>query len=425
MKNKRFSVGQLFYNEKFIALFSVVLAVMIWVTITSSSDGPEVTTSITDVPINIELSQNAKDKGLNVYYPQAITQGSVNVKGNSLALSKLSNTDLYLTAPKASSIIEKGTYELELVAKSNSSTTGYTIDQDTLSVKYITILVDTQQELEFPVKDNIKYKVDSQYFVSSVEILPENITISGPESIMQKISYIQVDYNINKILKQTESFTAPISIYDSNSNILSKSDEELLNISHTQVKVSLHVLKRINLPIKANFINQPSGFDYSSMVSLEKSDIDIACSENLVGNLSEVQLSPIDFSKIGQNDKVFEQELILADGCKNLSEKDTIKVTLNIGNIIFKDFIVTNFNAMNTSDSISVNIITKELKITVVGTKDQVTSLKSSDIIAQLDFKDKNSFIGSTQIPVSFSIPSKNMCWVNGDYKVNVTIKNK
>ncbi len=425
MQNKKFSIGKLFYNEKFIAVFSVVLAFIIWVVVSSSSNGPEVTTNITDIPINIELPQNARDKGLNVYYPDAVTKGSVSVKGNSLTLSKLENTDFYITAPQVTSITEKGIYELELVAKPHANSTSYTIMQDTLSLKYVKILVDTQTEADYTVRDNIKYRADAEYFASPVVFSPGNIKIIGPESIMQKVSYLQVDYNINKALKESESFMAPVGVYDVDSNILNDSDKKLLDISHLQVKVDIPVLKKVNLPIRADFINQPIAFDYSSMLSLEKTNIDIACDESLLSNITEIHLSPIDFSKVGPKDNIFEQNIILPEGCKNLSEQSTVKVTLNMKDIVSKKISISNFNIINTSDDVLVNILTKEVKVTVVGTKAQISEINSADIVASLDFKDKQNLRGNTQIPVSFSIQNKNMCWINGDYKVNVDIKNK
>lgn len=425
MQNKKFSVGKLFYNEKFIAIFSVVLAFIIWFVVSSSSNGPEITTNITDIPVNIELPQNARDKGLNVYYPDAVTKGSVSVKGNSLTLSKLKNTDFYITAPQITSITEKGIYELELVAKPHASSTSYTIMQDTLSLKYIKILVDTQTEADYAVRDNIKCQADVDYFVSPVVFSPENIKITGPESIMQKVSYLQVDYNINKALKEYESFMAPVSIYDVDSNILNDSDKKLLDISHLQVKIDIPVLKKANLPIKADFVNQPVAFDCSSMVSLEKTNIDIACDESWLSNITEIHLSPIDFSQVGPKDNIFEQNIILPEGCKNLSEQNTVKVTLNMKDIVSKKINISNFNVINTSDDVLVNILTKEVRITVVGTKAQIAEINSADIVANLDFKDKQNLRGNTQVPILFSIQNKNMCWINGDYNVNVDIKNK
>ena len=90
MKSKKINLGRLFYNNKFILLFSLILAFFAWVAISMSSNGPETTSTITNIPIKIELNQAAKDEGLEVYYPNGEKTASVTVKGNSLTLAVFS-----------------------------------------------------------------------------------------------------------------------------------------------------------------------------------------------------------------------------------------------------------------------------------------------------------------------------------------------
>ncbi len=423
MKNKKIGLGELFYNDKFILIFSVILAFILWVAVSMSANGPETTLEISNIPVKLELSQNAKDKGLMVYYPDGEKTASVTVKGNSLVLSQLNSNDISIVAPQADTILEKGNYNLDLVAKSVSNFTGYTIEQDSLSIKSTEILVDRATTKDYEIQSNINYKLDSQYFAFSETFTPNIVKISGPESIAKNVSSVRVDYNLNKTLKESQTFSAAVTLYDIDGNRISDVYKDLLNISSTETKVNLMVLKKANLPVKATFSNQPSGFDYGSMVKIENSNIDIACDEKLLSDIKEINLEPIDFRKITPTNTEFEQNIILPAGCKNLNEQSKVKVSMNLGEISSKTLKLNNINIINIPEDLKASLITKTITVTVVGSKEQISTITQSDVFTNVDLKDKENFVGSTEVSVDFSIANHPMCWVIGEHNVNVNIK--
>ncbi len=76
---KRFGWTRLFYNNKFIACFSVLLAIVLWF-ITVSSDTQDHAWALPGVPIKITLSDAAQSDGMKVFW-QANPTATVYVKG--------------------------------------------------------------------------------------------------------------------------------------------------------------------------------------------------------------------------------------------------------------------------------------------------------------------------------------------------------
>ena len=66
MKLRKLSLGRLFYNNKIVMLFSIILSFIFWVVLSTSSS-ESTTKLITDIPISVNLSQNAKESGLTVF----------------------------------------------------------------------------------------------------------------------------------------------------------------------------------------------------------------------------------------------------------------------------------------------------------------------------------------------------------------------
>ena len=68
MKNRRpsFRLSRLFKNNKFLIIISLVISISVWVAM-SFSDSNETTATISNIPIQITLSDDAVDHGLQIF----------------------------------------------------------------------------------------------------------------------------------------------------------------------------------------------------------------------------------------------------------------------------------------------------------------------------------------------------------------------
>ena len=87
MKKNKFSIGRLFYNDKFVMIFSVLVSIILWFTVSATNTSTESHKVISDIPVTIELSQNAKDNDLMVFNDNQTA--SVSVSGSSFIVSQL------------------------------------------------------------------------------------------------------------------------------------------------------------------------------------------------------------------------------------------------------------------------------------------------------------------------------------------------
>ena len=58
MKKNKFSIGRLFYNDKFVMIFSVLVSIILWFTVSATNTSTESHKVISDITVTIELSQN-------------------------------------------------------------------------------------------------------------------------------------------------------------------------------------------------------------------------------------------------------------------------------------------------------------------------------------------------------------------------------
>ena len=81
-------------SDKFLILISVVLSVLLWFGMNFGS-GSEFTKTVYDIPVTIELPQEASDNGYEIFGTEQLT-ASVSVTGNRMIVGSLSKADIQI-----------------------------------------------------------------------------------------------------------------------------------------------------------------------------------------------------------------------------------------------------------------------------------------------------------------------------------------
>ena len=423
---KKFGLTRLFYNNKFVAVFSVLLALVFWF-VNKSVNTEENPRAITKVPVQITLSDSAQSDGLRVFRPST-QAATVYVTGNSMIVGKLRASDLVVCVPAASSITSPATYTLDLEARNSDTNLGLTAySVNRIDPKSVTFTVDRYREKTFNVESDITYrqgyKADPSYFVGSPVLSSGTVTISGPEKEVNQVNRVSYSYEIDNTLTESLKFTASLVLYDANGN---KIDKGNMTVNPEKVDVTIPVLPRKTMTVTAAFTNKPSGITFTAgQVQITPSTIDVAGPKSILDNLAgTISLDPIDFSTISPSNNSFDANITLPTSCKNLSNAPTAHVTLDLGSMTIKQFTASSFNIKNAGSGRKATVSTKELPVAVVGPPDQLANLTGDSIVGSVDLSDKQNFTGQAEVPVTFSVSNSTQCWIYGSYKVSVTVSN-
>ncbi len=424
MKRGRFSVGSLFYNDKFIMLFSIFASIVLWIFM-ASTNSEEFPHAITDVPIVINLSDAAQKDGLKVFSPVNAT-ATVSIKGNSLIVNQIQASDLQVVAPLAATITNPGSYTFNLTVQKKGTLTDF--DWVSISPNQAIINVDRYKEKTFPIESSdIKYKSgyksDPSYFVSAPTLSSDTVTISGPEKEISQVNRVAIQYEISETLKESKSFTADLVMIDANGN---KITSNKLKMSETKVDVTIPVLARKILPVNVSFTNQPAGLQLTpGQITIDPQNIEIAGPQDTLDSLTEISLTPLDFANISPIKNSFDVSVILPTGCKNLSNIPVAKVTLNLEGLATRNMVVSNFAVKNLAADKTASIYTKNLAVTVVGPESEISKLTENNLVAQIDMAGKENFTGHTEMPATISVSNVTSSWVYGSYMANLSVSEK
>jgi len=416
MKKKisKFRLGKLFYNDKFVMCFSILLAFIFWLYVASTTQEASVFT-VTDIPVTLpELSHELK------YFNADGIKAEVRISGNALVVATVTSDDIYITASDTSFITQPGNYTLDLVPKKSGMKMDYSFDS-TPSPSSLNVYVDRVAEpREIEITDKIKVSsVDENSYASATMLSQQTVKVSGAETIVNSIAQVCAEYEFKSTLSQTTVVSAPLVFYDSDGN---KIDTKYITSDIVKVDATVPVLKIVTVDIAPSVTNMPDTLNISDRIKTEPSVIKLAVPHNM-SNITEVFTENIDFSKVSLTNNTFETAVTIPSGSRNIDGTETVKVTFDMTDISTKTLSLTNFSVINESIDRSTSVTTKSLTIKMLGTKEQLASISSANVTAVVDMSAKaSSFIGMAEMPVTININSKfDKCWTSGAYTVDVT----
>lgn len=424
MKKKKIDFHQLFNDNRFVVVFSVILAFAVWVTV-SMTAGADIEKTIRGVPVDLNVSEDSVPSrlGLQVFGEHQY-QVDVTVKGKNYVVSKLTAEDFKITA-QTKYVSSSGKQELNLIAEpADSGRTDFTIQS--LSENSVQVYFDTYKEAEFTLVSEIKAEngvIPSDEYIQEPEILSTNtVKISGPTTEMNKIKKVVAHIQLDNPITTTQTFDAviiPRGEYDSTLQYLT------INGRNTNVTITIPILKVKTLPVSVTFINAPPHFISNPLpFTCSPSSVKIAAAESVIDDMKSVSVGTIDFSKLGALNNQFTFD---PSSLKNIVVMDDVskfKVSVDASNMTSADFNVPkeNISISNVPSGFSASVVQSNIpSVSIVGSSASLSGLSDNDIYAEIDFTNLSPIVGARKVSARVYVKGKGDAWACGDYEVFVS----
>ncbi len=419
---KNLKIEKLFYSNKFVAVFSVVSSFALWILVSSSS-AESVSVTISDIPVDISLSESAVQDGLRVFSGQDIT-ARVEVSGSRMVVGQLTKNNIQITSSQSSNtIMSPGNYTLELSAKKVGLLNDYEIVSD-VKPSFVTVMVDRYREAEYDIEPQIDFNAKEGYFVGNTIVSEPKVKISGPETEISKIKKVVVRGNISGEINETTNLKLPIILCDAYGQSI---NSETIKTDFSEVQVSVPILMRKDIKVEPNFSNVPSGInlsknEYKDLIKINPSKLEIAGPENIVSEMSKVLLQTIDFTTLNTQNRKFELPIILPQGCRSLNNIYNAQIEVNMSLFKEKTLNINRFSFKGIPASKSAKVYNDSINVKFIGSPKSVNALKPSDVVAQIDLTGKEENLNSMELPINFIISGFEDVWVSETYFANVVL---
>ncbi len=420
MKKKQ-KISDLFYNNRFLLVFSVIVAVVFWLVVVVEL-GVEVENTVRNVPVQVDYAMVEENLGLKPYGETEFTV-DVTVMGKKYIVESADMLDDLVVKANTSYVNSAGTSTLKLEISSKNTNPAYHIVR--YSADEITVYFDYPGDKEFVVVPEFQFDgspVAEGYHMGEY-IFPESdtIRITGPETEVNKIKKVVARADVNGELKQNETVDAELVA-------LADGDETVRNITFSRnsgkIRITIPVYKIVDLPLACAFVNKPSDYvdNPPFTVSISPTSAKIGIPEKKLEGLTEFEILMIDYSQIKDGVNTFVVKASDITGGVVVGETEEFKITVNVhGMTSGKVEAPQNISFVNEPSDATVELVKLDFsEITVIGPSTSVKEMTAENITVTADLSSISADTkGNVTVPVMIKDDD---CWSYGEYTAMVSI---
>lgn len=417
MKKSNRRISDLFYNNRFLLVFSIVVAVGIWL-VAAVEFGDDIEHT---VKVKVDVDKNIG--GLSAY---GINEGitvDVKIRGKKYIVESDETAASVVVTANTSQVNSVGTKSLALEVSSTETRPLYEIVE--ISRDTIDVFFDYPREKEFKIETDISFEkspVPDGYIMTDFVLSNAyTVKVSGPETQVNKIEKMVATATLEGGLRQSETFHAELNPVTKDGSTPSH-----ISMSINGVQVTAPVYKKAYLPVTCDFSSVPMEY-LDSMpfeVSVSPSAINVGIPDSQDGKESVELATKIDFSKLQAGKNIFtisatDNEIT---GGVLLDSIDSFVVTVDVKDMSTKTLKApTEITASNVPDNLNVSLRQINFsEITLIGSQAELDAIETENLIFTADFSeiDENASDVVT-VPVRIYDDS---CWAFGEYTATFTI---
>lgn len=419
---KRKTLSQLLYNNRILKIFAVVVAVLLYI-IVAMTNKDTITKTIHNVPVNLEV-QDANLANLKLYI---IDDGDyyvdIQVSGPRTVVPDLNADSPELaTTVRIPNITEPGDHTL-VITSALTDTSDLPFAIESYSPRTIQVRLDRIRMASFDIQTVVRGLAVAPGYVQGTEsVSNKKVSVTGPETEVNKIAGAEVVLDLTEPLDQTYARELPIILRDAQGEEIDPAEKHLsLDIAATTLVIP--VLEQVELPLRVDFLNAPRGFpveELRSYMRLSADTVLLAGPGEVISRLTEIHLGDIDIKELEPGNVTFVLPLGLEEistQIQSMENVTNITVTFDDFSWMTARFNISEIRILNAPLDYDVRLLSTWLEgVEFVGTRTVLESMTADDIVAEVNLADYELSPGQRNIPVKISVPGKGMVWAVGDH---------
>ncbi len=410
-------IKKIFERRIVCIIVSVLIAVFFWVYV-DWDNNDSIPMTFTNIPVTFEGEDTLEARGLMIVHDDSSETVSLRLSGKRSEIMKLSRDNIEITV-RTSQIVSAGVQELEYVITyprtvSESSITVLSRSTDTITVNVVAESTKTVQ-----IQAEFVGTVAEGYYFETLACSPEQMTISGPQELVDQVSYALVtvsDTDVSSTITADYSFK----LMDENGNEVS---QEGLTCSETMITTVLRVDAQKTVPLTVSFIEGGGATEANVEYEIDPETITISGDDDQLDDVTSIDLGSIDLSQIFDSTTIT-RDIVITDGLGNLSGITQASIRVSISGLSTQNFNTSNFVILNKPDDTVAEMVTGNLNVTLRGSYTAISSVTSDNITVAVDLSDiSTTATGTITVPATVLVNNVEGVGAVGSYSVVVRIE--
>ena len=439
--NKKSSIEGLFYNNKFLMVFSVIVAVILWATVKINYSA-DTTRTVSDLKISL-ANTVSQAEDIEAFFGSEDLLAEVEVSGKAYNINQRALTKDDIIVEATGSYVDSAGYKvLTLTAKIAETSAATDVNITKITPSSITVYFDRKTtgtfNVEAKLENDMNSLVSDEFTVGQPVPSMSTVEVTGPATILNKLSKVYFNAQIDEAnlpLTATKEVAAEITY-----QLDRVSDSKYLTCSSINnesnpatVTIPLYVNKEVDTSVK--FVNQPAAY------SEEMPNFRVSPSKvNVLYNTKDEEIETlyvgtVDFSNVSNKINYFEFPVNEKLGV-NIVDKTIAKftVTLDMSAMSAVTFEKTPSKTVLLNQDENYNYIIdfekSELNaITAIGPRESLNKITNEDIQVEINVSSLDLTSPHEQLVevsnISIASDKINDCWIYGKYKAYISVEPK
>lgn len=354
-----------------VQLVCLLLSLGLWIYVTNI-ENPIKSYELSKVPVEIKNADSLKKAGL-VLSPNQEFYVNLKIEGNNQDLFSIDKSDFTITVDLNEFVLKNGANKIAVNIENAPST----VKIKNSNGLTITINTEEYSTKEVPVKSKINVISKSSYYVATPVFNPETIVVSGPKSLVNKVTKVVAEGEESNAIKTIVKNYIVIPV--------DENDKEVTGIQLSQkwAEAIIEINEGKTVPIKINTTGTlPSGLRLKS-ISSTKTEIGITGAESTLASINEIGTETINLSEIKDSTNI-DVALGIPDGILIHNGENSITVNIVVEKVQTKEFTI-DYSIIGQQEGINVVPDNNKVTLKVSGFEDILNNLTETNFNAELD----------------------------------------
>ena len=377
-------------------LLSLLVSVGLWLYVITV-ENPNSENTFYSIPVVLDNESVLHERGLMVLTEKTPTV-TLKLSGNRSYLNKLNNSNITLVAD-LSRIYETGEQLLSYTIRYPGDIPQNSIDVLSQLPGQITLTITERMTQNVPVNVVYTGRVPEGYMTDTKnQVLDvKTINVTGPAFVVDEIAEARITVNLdNKTETISQYFT--YTYYDKDGNVV---EHEKLTSDVPEVKLTLKIQRYKQIALKLDVIPGGGATLDNTKITMDIDSLFISGSEQLLEGLDTIVLDQIDLGMVYQDTTLtYTIADLLPEGITNITNTEKVNVTIDLPDLETKTFQINQILPQNIPAGVHVDIMTKELTVTLRGPANVIDRMTADQIQVLVDFSEAKPGADSYQATI-------------------------
>lgn len=401
-------------NNFGLKVFSIVLALLLWLTIINVID-PADSTTISGIQVELLNQETLTDLG----YTFEVLEGStvsITIAGPVSVIDGLTSSDFYASADFSTINPLSDYVDIDVYCtKSSVARENLDISLKTSAVK---INIENRESRTKDVDVELVGTPAPGYAAGDYDVSPMSIKITGAESVVESIARVTAEYDIEGASLDI-SDNVKLKLYDEDGNQI---DTSGLILSREEVRLKVPILIKKVVPVNYACTGTVKDGYKVSRITYSIENVIIAGTASAVDAIDSIDLPAelIDISDLsGDASYTVRISHYVPSGVKIISDVVS-EVLVSVEQLITKEFEIPtdNIEIVNANDAFTYEFAKKSIDVVYSGLRADIEKVAAAGITARVDV----SGLTTGNKTVKVQLENTNNCTVVGEYTVSVIV---